>query len=70
MEDMMVYDISPRHLTLRNQATANVCKKAYVVTFKLLEKHPEFVFELGDVVLVMMLIGPRWMVEIFVVWLL
>jgi hypothetical protein len=46
------HDISPRHLSLCNQATANVCKRAQGITSKLLGKQPEFVMNLGDVVLV------------------
>ena len=48
----MAHDISPRCLTLHNQATTNVCKKAQVFTSKLLEKQSELVFKLGDVELV------------------
>ena len=51
-ENNIANDISPRRLSLRKNATANVQKKADSVTKKVIDKSPDRIFKPGDVVLV------------------
>jgi hypothetical protein len=51
MNDKAV-DISPRHLSLHNQATANVQKKADAIKANVMKTSPQLVFKVGDVVLI------------------
>jgi hypothetical protein len=44
--------ISPRCLSLRNQATANVQKKADTIKANIMKTSPQLVFKVGDVVLI------------------
>jgi hypothetical protein len=51
MNDEIAHNVSPRHLNLCKQATANV-QKAHKVAAKAVMKSPGLVFKNGDVVLV------------------
>ena len=69
MNDNETNDFSPGHLSLHNQATANVRKKTDSVTATLLKKSPNLAFKLMDVYLfhLTMLTAPRWMVHVLLV---
>jgi hypothetical protein len=51
-ENNICHDVSPRRLSLCNNAMSNVQKKANAITKKLIDKSPELIFKPGDVVLV------------------